>query len=315
MEIKGVHPVADIFPMMSEDELADLAADIKANGLLLPIIVDDNGILIDGRNRIRACEIAGVEPRFEGLNGRDATALIVSTNIRRRHLSAGQSAILLAKAYPEDGGKGGRGKKSEATNSAESAGFSTRRLREAREIVRYAPELADQVLSREITYEDARLKVRQRKAEALTNEEKMTRLRQEAPDLAELSGMSLDEAIVKLDQRKADEAKLALIRESAPDLVALVEEGRMSVMDALAAQDKREQLARQEQEAATSVLATIMRMLNTGNNGKEIGERLMSKFNPHLWPADELGDPTPEFFEMGAEALRTCARLRRKQEH
>jgi ParB-like chromosome segregation protein Spo0J len=59
---RPVHPIADLFPMMTDEELADLAADIKANGLLHPIVVDKEGALIDGRNRARACEIAGVEP-------------------------------------------------------------------------------------------------------------------------------------------------------------------------------------------------------------------------------------------------------------
>ena len=66
---RPVHPVADLFPRMTDEELADLAADIKANGLIHPIVVDKDGVLIDGRNRARACEIAGIEPAtvlFEG---------------------------------------------------------------------------------------------------------------------------------------------------------------------------------------------------------------------------------------------------------
>jgi ParB-like chromosome segregation protein Spo0J len=62
---RPVHQSADLFPIMTDEELADLAADIKANGLLHPIVVDKDGVLIDGRNRARPCEIAEVElPSF-----------------------------------------------------------------------------------------------------------------------------------------------------------------------------------------------------------------------------------------------------------
>jgi ParB-like chromosome segregation protein Spo0J len=44
---RPVHPVADLFPMMTNEELDDLAADIKANGLIQPIVVDKDGFLID----------------------------------------------------------------------------------------------------------------------------------------------------------------------------------------------------------------------------------------------------------------------------
>jgi hypothetical protein len=34
----AVHPVAALFPMLADDELGELAADIKARGLLRPIV-------------------------------------------------------------------------------------------------------------------------------------------------------------------------------------------------------------------------------------------------------------------------------------
>jgi ParB-like chromosome segregation protein Spo0J len=76
--------------MLSEDELIELADDIAANGLYEAIKLDPAGeILVDGRNREAACDIAGVEPRYVRLpDGTDIFAYIVATNLRRRHLSA-----------------------------------------------------------------------------------------------------------------------------------------------------------------------------------------------------------------------------------
>jgi hypothetical protein len=132
----AVHPVAALFPMLADDELEELAADIKANGLRFPIVRDKEGkTLIDGRNRLKACEIAGVKPAFRNLDGEDPVDFIISANLARRNLNKGQQAIVLARIFPEPE-MGGRGKKAEATKAAETAGFSDRRLREAREIAR-----------------------------------------------------------------------------------------------------------------------------------------------------------------------------------
>jgi hypothetical protein len=121
-----VHPAADAFPMLSEEELDALAEDIKAHGLTDPVTtwVDKDGTewLLDGRNRLDAMAAAGYhfklhgqlissgpdkgtrEPeRFKvlppnGLSkwaiayvhpyyGADPYAFVISANIHRRHLS------------------------------------------------------------------------------------------------------------------------------------------------------------------------------------------------------------------------------------
>ena len=56
-----IHEAANIFPL-DEEHLGDLAAAIKAHGQQVPIELLD-GKVIDGRRRLRACELAGVRPK------------------------------------------------------------------------------------------------------------------------------------------------------------------------------------------------------------------------------------------------------------
>lgn len=95
-ELKS-HPIADIFPMLSDDDLRGLSADIKANGQRDPIIVFQ-GKLLDGRNRYKACDLAGVVPRTTDFKGSKTEAMIFvwSTNFHRRHLTSSQAAMALA---------------------------------------------------------------------------------------------------------------------------------------------------------------------------------------------------------------------------
>jgi ParB-like chromosome segregation protein Spo0J len=83
-----VHPLAAAFPMMGEAELDDLAADIKKKGLHTPVTVDEEGRLLDGRNRLEGCRRAAVRPRVYVFGGDDAEAVrfIFSVNFHRRHL-------------------------------------------------------------------------------------------------------------------------------------------------------------------------------------------------------------------------------------
>ncbi|MGA7312622.1 MAG: hypothetical protein WBX22_01505 [Silvibacterium sp.] len=64
----------------------------------------------------------------------------------RRNLNKGQQAMAYAMMYPEAERGGGRGK-NEATRKVQvSCGFSGERLRQAREVLHYDPELARRVL-------------------------------------------------------------------------------------------------------------------------------------------------------------------------
>jgi N6-adenosine-specific RNA methylase IME4 len=91
------HEVANIFPMMSDAELQELANDIKTHGLLEPIITWQEKIL-DGRNRYIACNLADVQPDFaEWKDGSDPVAFVISKNLKRRHLDESQRAMVGAR--------------------------------------------------------------------------------------------------------------------------------------------------------------------------------------------------------------------------
>lgn len=95
-----VHAYADRWPMRTADELEAMAESIRVNGQRLPIILSADGVLVDGRNRLRACEIANVAPTFEvrdDLDDEDAIASFIwDLNGDRRDMSKGAKAMLAA---------------------------------------------------------------------------------------------------------------------------------------------------------------------------------------------------------------------------
>ena len=146
-----VHPAADAFPMMLEDELAKLTEDIKANGMRFPITLDKDGGLLDGRNRLEALERAGLDlpsGQTQIYLGDDPVGFIVSANIHRRHLTKQQQADLIVAAHKaaaeaadkprqlgEVSAKGGRAKvdtvKAAAVAAAKEHGISKRTVERA----------------------------------------------------------------------------------------------------------------------------------------------------------------------------------------
>ena len=73
-------------------------------------VLDQDGQVLDGRNRLAACQMAGVQPMFETYDGKNVDSYALSVNITRRHLTKGQAAMIAAKAAnflgPEEIGEG-----------------------------------------------------------------------------------------------------------------------------------------------------------------------------------------------------------------
>lgn len=156
------HEYADIFPMLSESDIRELADNIKTRGLIEPIVLLD-GKILDGRNRYEACRRAAVRPRFveyDGATARpgaipvDPLAYVLSKNLHRRHLSESQRAMVAAKLATM---KQGRPEKAanlpvSQSEAAESCKVSERSVRSAREVIEHgAEELREAVESGEVS--------------------------------------------------------------------------------------------------------------------------------------------------------------------
>ena len=90
------HPIADVFPMMNDGRYAELLADIREHGLRVPIVLYE-GMILDGRNRHKACTELGIEPRFEDFAGGNPWKCVWSLNGSRRDLDQIQHGLIYQK--------------------------------------------------------------------------------------------------------------------------------------------------------------------------------------------------------------------------
>jgi ParB-like chromosome segregation protein Spo0J len=183
------HPATSLFPMLGEDAMTALVQDIEANGLVEPAWIYDETergtVLLDGRNRERACEAAGVELRTRKYEGDDPVGFVVSANLKRRQLTPGQLAFLaleVEKPFDEEAAKRRaqasgqpRGTKSlvaelpqqkSRDRAARVVGCSGRVVSQARRIAKEAPDLEEHVRAGTMAIDKAHRKVVEREKRA-----------------------------------------------------------------------------------------------------------------------------------------------------
>jgi hypothetical protein len=144
-DLLPIHPAAELLPRMSRDELIELGNDIKANGLMNPIVIigeliDRTAVanghkfsLLDGISRLDAMEATGVafkigktgsglptlviegefdrdvpEPVITYASDGDPVHFVLSANLHRRHLTSEQKRELIAKLVKATPGKSNR---------------------------------------------------------------------------------------------------------------------------------------------------------------------------------------------------------------
>lgn len=98
MTALAFHPIAGIFPLVEGAEFDGIVADVRAHGVREPIWLYE-GMILDGRNRYRAAQKAGVSFATRTFDGSplDAINHVWSLNRTRRHLSSSQAAVAAAK--------------------------------------------------------------------------------------------------------------------------------------------------------------------------------------------------------------------------
>jgi len=220
-EITGIHPAADLFPMVEGDELRELCADIKERGLQQPIIVWRDGTLLDGRNRLLACYRTNQEVVLETYDGDDPVQFSLSANLHRRHLNAGQRAVVALKVREllQPAARERQGERTDlkpkapdiradlressstpkpqplpppadqrkvAAQAAKAVGASPRSVEQAARVAKVAPDLLPQVQAGTMALDKAHREAQQRERQRAA-----TRPQPEAPKLQEDATITL----------------------------------------------------------------------------------------------------------------------------
>jgi hypothetical protein len=140
-----IHPLALYLPPLTDNEFADLEADIVATGKLRRPIVRYENKILSGHHREKICEKTGVAPWYEDFTGTypEAVALVKSLELTGRIMTASQRGMAIESLRMHAG-------------EVCTKGASTRTRATARRVLKQGtPELCQAVRDGEVAVTDA----------------------------------------------------------------------------------------------------------------------------------------------------------------
>lgn len=190
-ELKEHDELNKVIPEMSEIEWTPFSADVKIRGVLEPIRILPDGRVIDGRHRVRAAKLHGIEELaviVMDLSAEEAITFGVNAALLRRNLNEAQrlelasnlEASLVRASKKERAAAGGNAKAARArgeapqvassrskkpralAQAAAAVGESQRKVRAYKKLKTEAPDLAAAVRSGEKKFSKARAELRER---------------------------------------------------------------------------------------------------------------------------------------------------------
>lgn len=97
--------IYQVMPSLSDEEYAELKADIETRGVMVPVEYDEYGNVLDGHHRLQICKELGITdfPRIirEGLTEEEKRLHARKLNMARRHLTQEQKRGLIREQLKE----------------------------------------------------------------------------------------------------------------------------------------------------------------------------------------------------------------------
>jgi hypothetical protein len=150
-----------LFPLLAGADRDEFRESVKERGVVVPIAVNRQGILLEGRNRLIIADELGVECPQAVVEVNDEAGWIIAMNLKRRHLDAGQRAMIAERLATMKHGDSKRTKPQELNlalgetsikDAAKKMQVSPAAVKMARAVRKNAaPEVTEKVKSGEMT--------------------------------------------------------------------------------------------------------------------------------------------------------------------
>jgi len=173
LNIQAVHPVASLVPINNDEHINFLGEDICKNGLKKSIIVTKNRALVDGKNRLLACQMIGVIPTVKVLKENIEPIIYYHKyNFDSRHLTPNAQTIYAARliellaadrCFMEHNFNAIGDKPLTRRNlrkkligfAVDITGVSARNINKALRVLEFTPKLANEIYSNKIILTNA----------------------------------------------------------------------------------------------------------------------------------------------------------------